>query len=119
MHNNTDQNSEYVEIPDVSIGIDLKIFEHIKALVIGGSELWQTKLREILPHFTFQFGDESFDENILINSDIIFMNVACKFRHNYFYKAMDIIRKYSKKLVYVSKTNINLALEEFKQGLIN
>jgi hypothetical protein len=106
------------ETVEETSGADTSIFNSINALVIGGAEFWQLRLKEVLPHFGFLYGDENFDEALIMNSDIIFLNVACKFRHNFFYKAMNAIKKYEKKFWYVSKTNTYLCLEEMKKGLI-
>ena len=98
-------------------GVDAGIFRNIRGLVIGGAEFWQSRLKEELPHFSFLYGDENFDEAVIINSDIIFLNVACKFRHNFFNKAMNAIKRYDKSFWYVSKTNTTLCLEEMIEGL--
>lgn len=98
-----------------SLGTDasLKALENIQALVIGGAENWQIKLKNKLPHFIYLQGDiTGFDEALVIHADIIFANVRCKFSHDCFYKLVKVVRQYEKRLVFLSKTNIPLTLRQ-------
>ena len=91
----------------------LKRLSTIHALVIGGSENWQAKLKSKLPHFVYLFGDTSnFDEALVIHADIIFANVRCKFSHDCFYKMIKPIRYYNKHLVFLPNTNIALTIHQ-------
>lgn len=92
---------------------DLKKLQEVQAVVIGGTEKWQTKLSSHLPHFVYLYGDaEGFDETLVINTDIVFADVRFKFSHGCYYRLTDIIRRHNKKLVFLSKTNIPLAVHQ-------
>ena len=92
---------------------DLKKLQEVRAVVIGGSEKWQNKLSSHLPHFVYLYGDSAgFDEALVINTDIVFADVRFKFDHDCYYRLADIVRRHNKKLVYLSKTNIPLAVHQ-------
>lgn len=105
-----------------SLGTDasLKALENIQALVIGGAENWQIKLKNKLPHFTYLPGDTTgFDEALVIHADVIFANVRCKFSHDCFYKLVKLVRQHGKRLVFLSKTNIPLTLRQMASATDN
>lgn len=106
-------NTVTISNPPLDIEASLKVLGNVHALVIGGAENWQTKLKNKLSHFTYIYGDAtSFDEELIIHADIIFVNVRCKFSHNCFYKMIKLIRQYEKRIVFLSKTNISLTIHE-------
>ncbi|SMC99898.1 hypothetical protein [Sporomusa malonica] len=89
----------------------LKMLENIHAIIIGGAESWQAKLKSKLPHFDYLNGDVgSFDHALIIHADIVFANVRCKFSHDCFYKMIKLVRQHEKRLVYLPKTNIALTI---------
>lgn len=97
---------------------DLKKLQEVRAVVIGGTEKWQTKLSNHLPHFTYLHGDAAgFDETLVINTDIVFADVRFKFDHSCYYRLADIIRRHNKKLVFLSKTNIPLAVHQMASAV--
>ncbi|TWH48391.1 hypothetical protein [Sporomusa sp. KB1] len=97
----------------------LSTLSNIHALVIGGAENWQTKLKTQLPNFVYLSGDANgFDEALIIHADIIFANVRCKFSHDCFYKMIKLIRYYDKRLVFLSKTNIPLTIQQMASAAI-
>ena len=97
---------------------DLKKLQEVQAIVIGGTEKWQTKLCSHLPHFVYLYGDaEGFDETLVINSDIVFADVRFKFSHNCYYRLTDILRRHNKKLVFLSKTNIPLTVHQMANAI--
>lgn len=100
------------------IDTSIKTLSTIHALVIGGAENWQTKLKNKLPHFVYLFGDtSSFDDALIIHADIIFANVRCKFSHDCFYKLSKLIRYYDKHLVFLSNTNIALTIRQMASAV--
>jgi len=97
----------------------LNTLSNIHALVIGGAENWQTKLKNQLPNFVYLSGDANgFDEALIIHADIIFANVRCKFSHDCFYKMIKLIRYYDKRLVFLSKTNIPLTIQQMASAAV-
>lgn len=97
----------------INLDTALQTLSGIRALVIGGAENWQTKLKNQLPHFVYLSGDaNNFDDALIIHADIVFANVRCKFSHDCFYKMIKLIRFYDKHLVFLSKTNISLTIQQ-------
>ncbi|QDR80602.1 hypothetical protein [Sporomusa termitida] len=99
------------QLPDSESAI--KLLATVQALVIGGADSWQAKLKAKLPHFTYLAGDAAgFDEALLLHADIVFANVRCKFSHGCFYKMIKLVRQHEKQLVFLSKTNIPLTIRQ-------
>jgi hypothetical protein len=100
----------------LNVSCDAKKLTAIKAVVIGGADSWQNKLKNHLPHFTFLPGDASnFDEALILNADTIFANIRCKFNHDCYYRLMRIVRMYQKPITFLSKTNIALTIHQMAQ----
>ncbi|MBP2636894.1 MAG: hypothetical protein H6Q72_2801 [Firmicutes bacterium] len=96
----------------------LRSLGNIHVLVIGGTENWQTKLKNKFPHFVYLLGDtNNFDETLIVNADIVFANVRYKFSHDCFYKFIKLIRQYDKRLVFLAKTNIALTIQQIANAL--
>ncbi len=96
----------------------LQSLKNVDALVIGGTENWQAKLKSRLPHFTYLNGDATnFDEALIIHADIVLANVRCKFSHDCFYKMIKIVRQYGKRIVFLSKTNIPLTIRQIANAI--
>lgn len=92
---------------------DLRKLKDVRAVVIGGTERWQTNLSNLMPHFVYLFGDNSgFDEALVINADIVFADIRFKFPHSCYYRLMDIVRRHKKRLVFLSKTNTALTIHQ-------
>lgn len=99
------------QLPDSEAAVAL--LAPVQALVIGGADSWQTKLKSKLPHFTYLAGDAAgFDEALILHADIVFANVRCKFSHGCFYKLIKLVRQHGKQLVFLSKTNIALTIRQ-------
>ncbi|MDT8902161.1 hypothetical protein [Anaeroselena agilis] len=100
-----------VAVPDTPN--DLRKLKSVRAVVIGGTEKWQAKLSNHLPHFVYLYGDTTgFDEALVINADIVFADTRFKFSHGCFYRLADIVRRHNKKLVFLSRTNTALAVHQ-------
>lgn len=98
--------------------MDLRRLKLLRAVVIGGAEGWQNKLRSQLPHFDYLYGDaNSFDESLIINADMIFANIRCKFNHDFYYKLMRVVRRHQKPMVFLTKTNIALTVRQMANAL--
>ncbi|HWR39355.1 MAG TPA: hypothetical protein VN611_07625 [Patescibacteria group bacterium] len=105
--------AKYLTSHTLDISADLQKLHTLNAVIIGGAESWQHKLRDHLPHFTYLPGDSSsFDEALIINADIVFANTRCKFNHDAYYKLMRIVRLYQKPITFLSKTNTSLTIHQ-------
>ena len=84
-------------------------------LIMGGHQIWQNRLKEIYPYFTYVDSDNvNFDINITRNADIIFFNTLhCS--HTLYYKIKNNVNNgrtnNKEKIVLVSSNN----LEYFKE----
>lgn len=105
---------EVLEIEDIHIKIP-----SVNALVVGGHENWQLKLKDALPDtFSFLNGKkENFDIKILDNVEYVFMNVNCTMNHATYYKIINYIRSNDVKLVYINSTNINYVMKEITSSI--
>lgn len=114
----TDFASPVLEIVAPDTENDLQKLKDVRAVVIGGTERWQTNLSSLLPHFVYLFGDNAgFDDALIINADIIFADIRFKFPHSCYYRLMDIVRRHKKRLVFLSKTNTALAIRQMADAL--
>ena len=104
---NLDNQEEYIEKD-----IDTNKLKNVKAVVIGGHEKWQQRMKELLPNFTFIHPDAlNFDINILNNADIVFIYTNY-LNHAMYYKVINEIRKNDIRLEYLSaNTNENIVLK--------
>lgn len=100
---------EICEIEDIEIKVP-----HVNALVVGGHENWQLKLKKVLPDtFGFLNGKkENFDIRILDNVEYIFLNVNCRMNHGTYYKIINYVRNNDVELIYINSTNINHVMKE-------
>lgn len=105
---------EVLEIEDIHIKIP-----SVNALVVGGHENWQLKLKDALPDtFSFLNGKkENFDIKILDNVEYVFMNVNCTMNHATYYKIINYIKSNDVKLVYINSTNINYVMKEITSSI--
>ncbi|WP_315069324.1 hypothetical protein [uncultured Clostridium sp.] len=84
--------------------VDLEKLNQINALILGGSDKWQHKMKELLPGFKFIGVDAlNFDKRLLDDIEIIFIYTDY-LNHALYYKLMSIAK--DKKIVYL-KSNIN------------
>lgn len=105
------------QLPDSEAAV--KLLAPVQALVIGGTDSWQTKLKAKLPHFTYLAGDDAgFDDALILHADIVFANVRCKFSHGCFYKLIKLVRQQGKQLVFLSKTNIPLTIRQMANAAV-
>lgn len=89
-----------------------------KVAVLGGTERWIKRMRRLLPSWSF-IGVE--DDNIgsitaLEKANYIFIYTSA-LKHKQYYKAMDIIKSRGKMLFYLSSTNTDECLRQFRKDL--
>lgn len=86
----------------------------VKAIIFGGTDKWQRKLKNILPNsFIFQSGTKvGFDETILMNAQIIFLKSDKKMSHSVYHKISNYIKKKDIKIEYIKATNTDKVREE-------
>lgn len=101
-NNSYNPNDSEIEVPS------------IRAIIFGGHENWQDRLKGELPEtFRFESGiNERFDERILDNVEMIFLNVESCMSHAVYYKIMSCVRKKDIKVEYINSTNIEISSKE-------
>ena len=83
----------------------------LNILVMGGHQIWQNRLKEIYPYFTYIDSDNvNFDINITRNADIIFFNTLhCS--HTLYYRIKNNVNNgrtnNKEKIVLVSSNNLD------------
>lgn len=92
-----------------------------KILIIGGSKKWRRKFREKYPQIrTLNGFNESFEMDILNNTDVIFFYTGFM-NHATYNRAMSFVRTNQIQFSYIGKTNMNLVekeiIEEFERLL--
>lgn len=92
--------------------VDTEKIKSSSAVVIGGHERWQSKMRELLPNFTFITAEQKNFDPRLLQVPLIFV-CPNYLSHAVYYKAMDIIKGTDTKVVYITQQNEELTLREF------
>lgn len=90
----------------------------ISALIVGGHENWQNKLKEKIPN-TFKFltaNDENYDTLLLDNIDYVFFYTEY-LNHAIYYKTINYCRKNNIKVGYINKTFIELTKRQIVKYL--
>lgn len=91
--------------------IDFDELKKYKAIVIGGHERWQQRMKEYLPNFIFIHPDQlNFDIRLLDGIDIVFV-YPNYLNHSMYYKLMAAIEGKDIKIVYINQQNENIALK--------
>ncbi|WP_207705527.1 hypothetical protein [Hathewaya massiliensis] len=86
--------------------INYKKIEDLKAVIIGGHQQWQNKMKEYLKSSSFiSVENLNFDTDVLLGADIVFIYTNY-LSHAMYYKVIDIVREHNLKVVYL-KSNIN------------
>jgi hypothetical protein len=101
------------------IDIDYSRFKKLNAVIIGGHERWQAKMKEILPKCTFIHASMvNFDVNILNSVSDIFFYVNY-LNHPIYYKVINYIQGKSKNIHYLNQQNEKLVLMEMQKALFS
>lgn len=104
------------EYPDEDI--DFEKLKQFKAVVIGGHERWQQRMKEYLPNFIFIHPDQlNFDIRLLDGIDIVFV-CPNYLNHSMYYKLMAAIEGKDIKIVYINQQNENIALKFIYKTII-
>lgn len=85
----------------------------VKGVVLGGHPRWQTKMRSLLPDFSFIPPDSlNFDQNIVRNADFLFVCVNY-LNHAIYYRAMSAV--ITARVHFLRQANEELVVEEIKK----
>lgn len=104
---NLDRQEEYT----VQEEVDMEFLKKYKAVLIGGHEKWQQRMKELLPNFIFIHPDQAnFDTKILDSVDIIFIYVNY-LNHGIYYRAMNAIEGKNVKVAYLNQQNEEMVLK--------
>jgi len=92
--------------------VNREVLKGLKAVVIGGHEKWQARMKELLPSFIFIHPDnKSFDLRLLDGIKIIFIYVNY-LNHAIYNRVMGNIRDKGIKIVYLNQQNEGQVLSE-------
>ena len=103
------------EYPDEDI--DFEKLKQFKAVVIGGHERWQQRMKEYLPNFIFIHPDRVNFDIRLLDGDIVFV-YPNYLNHSMYYKLMAAIEGKDIKIVYINQQNENIALKFIYKTII-
>ena len=107
---NLDKEEEYIQQ-----GKQRKDLSKIKAVILGGHEKWQTKMKELLPNFVFIHPDNvNFSKEIIENTDYLFV-YANYLNHAIYYRAMGLVK--DAKICFLQQINEELVLDEIEKQL--
>lgn len=86
--------------------------KNYKAVVIGGHEKWQQRMKELLPNFIFIHPDNlNFDIRLLDGIEIVFVYVNY-LSHGIYYKVMSAIEGTNIKVAYLNRQNEDKVLQK-------
>ena len=98
--------------------IDFDELKKYKAIVIGGHERWQQRMKEYLPNFIFIHPDQlNFDIRLLDGIDIVFV-YPNYLNHSMYYKLMGAIEGKNIKIIYINQQNEELVLKCIYKAII-
>lgn len=99
--------------------IDYSRLKSLNAVIVGGHERWQAKMKESLPKCTFIHTDMiNFDVNILNSVNDIFFYVNY-LNHTIYHKVINYIRGKNKNVHYLNQQNEKLILMEMQKVLFS
>lgn len=102
------------QIEYIKIDIDYSTLKNVKAVIIGGHERWQAKMKDLLPNFIFIHIDMvNFDVSMFDSVEFIFIYTNY-LTHSIYYKAMDYVRGSDIKVHYLKQQNIDLVLKDIQ-----
>lgn len=108
-----DQQEEYME--EESYNLDE--LKNYKAVLIGGHERWQARMKELLPECIFIHPDnKAFDVRILENISTIFIYTNY-LNHAMYNKAMDYIANKDVKVRYIHQVNEKMVLSDIYRAM--
>lgn len=97
--------------------IDFSCLKNLNAVIVGGHERWQAKMKEVLPKCSFIHTDmTNFDLSILESTNDIFFYVNY-LNHPIYNKVTDYARGKSKKIHYLNQQNKKLVLMEIQKAI--
>lgn len=98
--------------------IDFDELKKYKAIVIGGHERWQQRMKEYLPNFIFIHPDQlNFDIRLLDGIDTVFV-YPNYLNHAMYYKLMGAIEGKNIKIIYINQQNEELVLKCIYKAII-
>lgn len=109
-----DQQEEY---KPASEDVSLEELKDYKAVVLGGHERWQAKMKELLPGFIFIHPDnKSFDLRILdgINTVFVYVNYL---NHAIYERMMEAIQGTDIKIIYLNQQNEDIVLKQMYKAV--
>lgn len=110
---NLDKEVEYKDTAE----INYELLRNHKAVIIGGHERWQQKMKKFLPNFIFIHSDMlNFDTNIFNNIDTVFIFINY-LSHGMYYKVIETIRGKDIEIVYITKQNHKKVLKIIQEKI--
>jgi hypothetical protein len=96
--------------------IDVNTLKDKRAILIGGRDRWQSRMKERLPNFIFVHPDSVFDTSFLDGVDhmFIFINYI---NHPMYYKAVAYARTHKIKLTYIKNSNEGMVLRDIYKAI--
>lgn len=103
---NLDRQEDYIEE-----NVNLELLKDVKAVVIGGHDKWQARMKEYLPNYIFISPDQlNFDIKTLEKVEIVFIYTNY-LSHALYYKVMQALEGSSIKISYVNNQNDQMVLK--------
>lgn len=89
----------------------------ISGIIIGGHQNWQNRLKDELLGWHF-IGAENlnFDENLVKNAQVVFLNVNY-LSHALYYKVANVVNRAGKKLYFINNQNVEKTKKEIISAL--
>lgn len=109
---NLDKEEEYVDQI-----IDNKI-ENVKAVVVGGTPKWQSKMKERFNEWDYLGVDNlNFDENIIKNTEVVIIYVNY-LSHALYYKVINLVKKHDIKVKFIKyNQNIDIVHQDINNSI--
>lgn len=96
---------------------DIENIKSIKAVLLGGHEKWQAKMKEVLPNFIFIHPDNlNYDLRVLDNIDALFI-YPYYLNHSIYYRTMESIAGKDIIIGYLNETNEERVLQAISNTL--
>jgi len=97
--------------------VEFEMLKNYKAVVIGGHEKWQQRMKEHLPNFIFIHTDQlNFDFKLLDGVDTVFI-YPNYLNHAMYYRIMSAIEGKRVKIVYLNQQNDEITLKHIQKAL--
>lgn len=109
---NLDKEEDYIEEEP-----NLEELKDYKAVIVGGHEKWQQRMKELLPNFIFIHPDNlNFDTKLLDKVSIVFIYTNY-LNHSIYYKVMNYISGKGTRVSYLNQQNENLILKNIYEKM--